>query len=249
MSKFSKYDVLICGILSPIAAFLLYVVVYGTLTRYSTDLNQDWLFRISAATAAMTLPFLVTLMLGIKKIREQALTISGKIGLALAFLSLFLAWQPVSDAVTRSKQVKNMAMRDVSAPTFDAVDILGKTQRLADHKGEVVLVNRWATWCEPCRKEMPNLDRLFQSRKSQGFTVFGMSDENADVQRKFVGEVPVTYPLLTVGGNIPSFYRDIARYPAIFLIDRQGRLQPAPGPDEPFEKVESAVDTLLHSRS
>lgn len=64
-------------------------------------------------------------------------------------------------------------------------------------------------------------------------------------QRRFVEQVPVTYPLLIVGGGVPVFYRDIARYPALFLIDRQGRLQPAPRPDEPFEKVQAAVDTLL----
>ena len=55
--------------------------------------------------------------------------------------------------------------------------------------------------------------------------VFGLSDE--DLQHKFVEQVPVSYPLFTLRGNVPSFYRDIARYPAIFLIDRQGRLQPA----------------------
>ena len=65
------------------------------------------------------------------------------------------------------------------------------------------------------------------------------------MQRKFLEQVPVSYPLLTLKGEIPSFYRDIARYPAIFLIDRRGQLQPAPGPDQPFEKVAEAVDGLL----
>jgi peroxiredoxin len=76
-----------------------------------------------------------------------------------------------------------------------------------------------------------------------------LSDEDADLQRKFAQQVPVSYPLLTHSGQVPSFYRDIARYPAIFLIDRQGRLQPAPGPDQPFEKVEAAVDALLKNDS
>jgi hypothetical protein len=47
--------------------------------------------------------------------------------------------------------------------------------------------------------------------------------------------------------GVPSFYRDIARYPAIFLVDRQGHLQTAPGPDEPFSKIEITVDTLLNA--
>ena len=57
----------------------------------------------------------------------------------------------------------------------------------------------------------------------------------------------MTYPLLTVRGQVPSLCRDIARYPAMFLIDRQGRLQPAPGPDQPFDSLQGAVDTLLKS--
>ena len=249
MTKLSKHRVLICGILSPLAALFLYALVYGTLTRYSADLDKDWLLRLSVSTLVMTVPFLVTLILAIKDGRRHTFSLSGKIGLAIAILSLGLAWQPVSDGLTRSKQVRNLAMRGVAAPPFDTVDILGKTQRLGDHKGEVVLVNIWATWCGPCRNEMPNLDRLYQGHKQQGFTVFGLSDESVDVQRTFLKQVPVTYPLLTVSRGIPDLYRDIARYPAIFLIDRQGRLQPAPGPDQPFEEVGSAVDSLLNADS
>jgi thiol-disulfide isomerase/thioredoxin len=105
----------------------------------------------------MTVPFLVTF------------------ALALAILSLGLAWNPVSDGITRSKQSRNLAMRDVVAPPFDTLNLLGKTQRLGDHKGKVVLVNIWATWCGPCRNEMPKLDRLYRKRKDQGFMMFGLS--------------------------------------------------------------------------
>lgn len=241
--------VLISGLLSPLAALFLYVLVYTILTGFSTDLEKNWLFRLSLSTLAMALPFLVTLALAIKDRHGRALSLSAKVGLAIAIVSLGLAWKPVSDGITRSKQSRNQAMRDVAAPLFDTMDILGKTQRLGDHKGEVVLVNIWATWCEPCRNEMPKLDRLYQERKPQGFIVFGLSDEGVNVQRKFWEQVPVSYPLLTLKGKVPGLYREIARYPAIFLIDRQGRLQPAPGPDQPFEKLEAAVDALVHSGS
>jgi peroxiredoxin len=249
MPRLSRYRVLAFGILSPLAAIFLYAVVYATLTGHSNDLEKDWLFRLSLSTIAMTVPFLVTLVFAVRDIRGQTFSLSGKIGLAIAILSLGLAWKPVSDGLTRSKQVRNLALRDVAAPSFETVDILGKTQQLTAHKGEVVLVNIWATWCGPCRNEMPKLDQLYQQRKQQGFTVFGISDESVDVQRKFVAQVPVTYPLLTVSAGVPAFYREIARYPAMFLIDRQGRLQPAPGPDQPFEKLEAAVAALLVSDS
>jgi peroxiredoxin len=249
VTRLSKYRVLLFGILSPLAAFFLYVLVYGTLTRYSANLEKDWLFRLSVSTLAMTVPFFMTLALAIKDHGRHKISLAGKVGLAIAFLSLALTWKPVSDGILRSRQSRNLALRDVAAPPFDTPDLQGKIQRLADEKGKVVLVNIWATWCGPCRQEMPKLDRLYREHQDQGFIVFGLSDESIDQQRKFVEQVPVTYPLLTVSGTIPNLYRDIARYPAIFLIDRQGRLQPAPGPDQPFAKVEAAVDALLATGS
>jgi peroxiredoxin len=245
----SKYRVLIAGILSPVLALFLYVLVYGTLTHCSADLEKDWLFRLSLSTLAMALPLLFTLVLAIRDRARQPLALSAKVGLAFAIFSLGLTWKPVSDGVTRFKQVRNLAMRGVPAPMFDTPDLAGTPERLADQKGKVVLVNIWATWCGPCREEMPKLDRLYRDRKDQGFVVFGLSDESVDLQRKFVEKVPVSYPLLTSSGQIPDLYRDIARYPAIFLIDRQGRLQPAPGPDAPFKRVEATVDALLKTGS
>jgi thiol-disulfide isomerase/thioredoxin len=245
VNKLTKYRVLLCGILSPLAAAVLYVLIYGILTRLSKDVEQDWLFRLSLATLGMILPFVLTFVLAWKDSRRHALLLSGKIGLIIACLSLVLIWKPVEDGIQRSKQSRNQAMRNVAAPAFETLDLDGNTQRLADHRGDVVLVNIWATWCGPCRAEMPKLDRLYRTRKGQRFIVFGLSDEETMRQKEFLKEIPVSYPLLTVRGNIPELYRDIARYPAIFLIDRNGQLQPAPGPDQPFEALQTTVDHLL----
>jgi thiol-disulfide isomerase/thioredoxin len=246
MAKLSNYRVLICGVLSPLGALVLYAIVYSTLKRVSSDLERDWLFRLSLSSAAMTLPFLTTVLLIMRENRRHALSWSSKIGLVIALLSLGLVLSPISDGITRWEQSRNMAMHDVEAPAFDTVDLYGKSQRLRDQKGKVVVVNIWATWCTPCRAEMPKLEQLYQQRKDQGFVVFGLSDEDINVQRKYLQQVPVSYPLLTVAGQVPKFYRDIARYPAIFLIDRQGRLRPAPGPDQPFDRLEATVVELLN---
>ncbi|HEY4739650.1 MAG TPA: TlpA disulfide reductase family protein [Candidatus Acidoferrales bacterium] len=245
MNKLSKQRVLIAGIVSPFAALILYALVYGTLTSYSSDREKDWRFRLIVSAIAMLVPLALTAFLAWKDRRAQRLTLSGKCGLALALLSLGLAWIPIHDGIARARQIRNLAMHDVAAPAFDTLDIAGKPQRLADHYGDVVIVNIWATWCEPCRDEMPKLDQLYRERKDKGLMVFGISDEDVLTQQKFVHQIPVTYPLLTLNGKVPALYRDVAQYPAIFLIDRKGQLQPAPGSGQPFEKIESVVNSLL----
>ncbi len=247
MARQFKHIVLLCGVLSPLAALVFYSVVYETLTHRSANLEGDWLFRLSLSTLAMTVPFIVTVALAVKNRRTPSL--SSKIGIALATASLFLLWKPVHDGVLRARQERNMAVHGVIAPAFDTVDIFGNPQRLRDETGKVVLVNIWATWCQPCRNEMPKLDNLYREQKGRGLIVFGISNEDVAVQKKFLRQIPVSYPLLTLSGQVPSLYRDIARYPALFLIDRSGRLQPAPTPDQPFEKVEATVDALLNSGS
>jgi cytochrome c biogenesis protein CcmG, thiol:disulfide interchange protein DsbE len=246
MGTLSKYRVLVSGILSPFLAVFLNVIVNGILMRFSADPEKDWRFRLSISTVVMAAPVVVTLVLALKERRRTELSLSWKIGLAIALLSLGLVAKPVSDGMTRSKQEQNSMTRDVPAPLFDTPDLFGKPQRLTDYKGEVVLVNIWATWCAPCRAEMPALDRLFQARKDRGFVVLGMSDESVAAQRKFQDEVKVSYPLLTLTGDVPHFYRDIARYPAMFLIDRHGRLRSTPNPGQPFERVVASVDALLN---
>lgn len=246
MQKLSKHRVLFSGILSPFLAVFLSVIVNGILTTFSANPEKDWRFRLSVSTVVMAAPFLVTFVLALKERRRAALSLSGKAGLALALLSLGLMSKPLSDGITRSKQERNSMMRNVPAPLFDTPDIFGNPHRLADLKGEVVLVNIWATWCGPCRAEMPALDQLYRQRKDRGFVVLGMSDEGVAAQRRFQERVKVSYPLLTWAGDVPGFYRDIARYPAMFLIDRHGRLRSAPDPTEPFERVAASVDALLN---
>jgi thiol-disulfide isomerase/thioredoxin len=246
MGKILKYKVLAAGILSPPAAAFLGLYAYARLTRASTDLNQDFVPRLMLVILAMVTPFVVTLLLAFMDSRHGTLTRSSKAGLSLAVLSLGLTWMPIRGLIGRVQQAQNVAIRDVAAPPFDTVDILGKPHRLHDHLGKVVLINAWATWCGPCREEMPELDRLYQKRKDEGLIVFGLSTEEVALQQKFVTEqLSVSYPLLTADGDVPSLYRDIQRWPALFLIDRKGQLHPVAQAGEPFEKVEAAVDALL----
>jgi cytochrome c biogenesis protein CcmG/thiol:disulfide interchange protein DsbE len=245
VANLSKYRVLLAGILSPLLALVLNVIFIQILLALSANPENNWRFRLFVSSLALPVPFLATVMLAMRERRRGALSLSAKIGLGIAALSLVLIAKPVMDGVARSKQSHNMAMHDVPAPMFGTLDIQGKPQRLADYKGKVVLVNIWATWCEPCRSEMPQLDKLYRSREADGFVVLGISDESSEKQQAFLRQVPVTYPLLTTTAGVPAFYREIAKYPTIFLIDRKGMLQPAPNQSEGFERVEEAVAELL----
>jgi peroxiredoxin len=245
MANLSKYRVLLAGFLSPLLALVLNVIFIQTLLALSPDPESNWRFRLLVSSLALPLPFLATLLLALRDRRQGALSLSARIGLGIAACSLLLIAKPVMDGLARSKQSRNMAMHDVPAPLFDTLDIQGKPQRLADYQGKVVLVNIWATWCEPCRTEMPLLDKLYRSRKADGFVVLGISDESIEQQQAYLTQVPITYPLLITTPGVPAFYREIGRYPAIFLIDRNGTLKPAPSQSQGFARVEEAVGTLL----
>jgi thiol-disulfide isomerase/thioredoxin len=237
--------VFVAGVASPVASALLYVVVYSAMTAASHNLNKDWLFRLSIATFAMVLPSVFVFVLAFRQSHETGLSALSKVGIAIAVLALGLVIKPATDGVLRFKQERNMALNDVAAPSFVSVDLDGNPQRLSDQEGKVVLVNRWATWCGPCLLEMPELDQLYKSRKDQGLIVYGLSDQDIADQKKFLQKTPVTYPMLTMTGGVPGFYRDVARFPASFLIDREGRLHTIPNADGSFAGIKKAVDQLL----
>ena len=243
-----KRKLLILGILSPIAAIICYILVYNVLSDLSSNLENDWRFRLTASALAMTIPFFVILAMTIRASKQGALPLSAKIGMLIAALSLGLTLLPMRDGFARARQTRNRQLHDVTAPDFATTDLRGTPQHLSDYKGKVVLINIWATWCEPCRNEMPKLDQLYRDKQSQGFVVLGMSDESVATQQRFLTEVPVTYPLLLVNEHIPELYREIAQYPALFLVDREGRLQPAPAPRQPFDQTASAVDAMLSQK-
>ncbi|HTB98678.1 MAG TPA: TlpA disulfide reductase family protein [Terracidiphilus sp.] len=241
--------VFVVGVVAPFAAILLYGLVYGLMTSLSRDVERDWGFRLFVAAVAMTVPSILTFVVAFRQFGQHKLSMLSIVGLVLAVLTLGLVAKPAHDGIVRSRQERNMALHDVAAPQFETRDIAGKVQRLSDQKGKIVLINLWATWCAPCRIEMPKLDQLYKDRKDRGLVVFGLSAEDAETQGKFLAKVPVSYPLLTMTEGVPNFYRDVARYPALFLVDRDGQLQPLSGATESFASVEAAVDRLLEMPS
>jgi len=107
---------------------------------------------------------------------------------------------------------------------FTLNDLQGKSWSLKSLQGKVVLVNFWATWCPPCRKEMPDLQSLYLRFKDNGFVVLSISDEEAAKVSPFVAERNITYPVLLDPERRVNVEFQIEGIPKSFVYDRAGKL-------------------------
>ncbi len=107
---------------------------------------------------------------------------------------------------------------------FSLKDLSGKTWTFSDLRGKVVLVNFWATWCPPCRKEMPDLETLYERFAPQGLVILGISDEEAAKVDPFIKDRKVTFPVLLDPGRKVNEAFIVEGIPKTFIYDRQGKL-------------------------
>jgi peroxiredoxin len=125
-----------------------------------------------------------------------------------------------------------MAVRPVSAagqlvgapaPDFALRSLAGGTQRLSEHLGEVVIINFWATWCGPCRQEMPLLDELYTKYRRAGLVLLGVSvDEDPERAAEMARTLQVSYPVLFDARKQVSTAYQLGVMPMTVLIDREG---------------------------
>lgn len=112
------------------------------------------------------------------------------------------------------------------APKFTLESLKGPGLSLESFKGKVVLLNFWATWCVPCRKEMPDLEKAYKENKKEGFVVIGVNVlQTADKIRGYIREEKITFPIaLDPDGKIMKLYK-VGALPYSVLIDRKGNLK------------------------
>lgn len=113
------------------------------------------------------------------------------------------------------------------APAFSLPALEGgETVTLGDYRGEVVYVGFWASWCAPCREELPLLSSLWQRHRDEGFQVIGVNvDEDPEAARRYARELGLEFPLvLDTDRSVSKLYR-VAGYPSHYLVDRRGKVR------------------------
>jgi peroxiredoxin len=114
--------------------------------------------------------------------------------------------------------------RHRSEGDFTLMDLQGKSWTLKALRGKVVLVNFWATWCPPCRKEIPDIETLYNRFKDRGFVVLGISDEKEATVQQYVGQHEMTYPVLLDPGRKVNTQFAVEGIPRSLIYDRSGKL-------------------------
>lgn len=111
------------------------------------------------------------------------------------------------------------------AADFTLRDLDGKLHKLSDYRGKVVFLNFWATWCPPCRAEIPSMERLNEVLGNKDFVMLAINtDENVKDLEAFVKETPHNFTVLSdADGKIQNLYK-VFKFPETFVLDRQGRI-------------------------
>ena len=112
------------------------------------------------------------------------------------------------------------------APQFTLGAKGGSTVSLAQYKGQVVMLNFWASWCGPCRKEMPLLENIYKQYKKSGFTLIGVNVEpDSKAADKWLEQTPVTFPVIYDKDSTGSKSYDVSGMPSTVIIDRKGNIR------------------------
>ena len=148
---------------------------------------------------------------------------------ALAFFTVWITWRAKAVEMRVHGHESGAGLRGRPAPDFQLSSLDGRTVRLADFRGRRVVVGFWASWCGPCRVELPALRRFYlQARKAEGeaFDILAISvDSNPEDARRAAAELKIPFPvLLDTDWKVSSSYA-VEGIPALFLIDADGKVK------------------------
>ncbi len=194
---------------------------------------------IEEASRSLAAP---TLSRSVRKVVEMARRFGLLAVLVLVVAALF--WSGVHNLRKRRMQMQQAQQAQVTitkdgpdaapsagklegkaAPGFTLLDTSGKKVSLADYKGKPVVVNFWATWCGPCRLEMPWFEEFSAKYKDQGLVVLGISEDDGAPKEdidKAVRKAGVSYPILLTDGKVSGAYGGVDYLPETFYVDKTG---------------------------
>jgi thiol-disulfide isomerase/thioredoxin len=156
----------------------------------------------------------------------------------LALLALFL----VPSGLLRASPVK-----PVPAPSWKLKDVDGKVVSWEQFKGKVVVVDFWATWCPPCRTEIPGYIALQKKYAAAGLVIVGISvdTDGPEVVRKYMKDVGINYQIVIADDQVQDLFAPIQGYPTTFIIDRDGLIRDKKLGREPTAEYEKAILAIL----
>lgn len=148
---------------------------------------------------------------------------------------------------TASALVQEASTARKPAPDWQLNEPNGKTVKFSDFRGKVVILDFWATWCAPCRVEIPNFVDLQKQYGDKGLRVVGVSldEQGPEVVKKFVRQFGVTYPIVMGNQKVAEAYGGIDAIPTTFVIDRHGRIVNQHMGYDDKEAFEKEIQSLL----
>jgi len=156
------------------------------------------------------------------------------LAIGLFSLGLGLLWKVISSgeqaAGTEPAAAQRLCVQPAAvqfpAPDLELTDLAGEAVRLQDYRGQVVLLNTWATWCPPCRAEMPDLQQYFERHQAEGFTILAVNiGESAEQVARFKTQAGLTFPVWLDPGEETLRALNTVSLPYSVVIDRAGEVQ------------------------
>ena len=152
--------------------------------------------------------------------------------------------------VDEGDEAEEPSLRGKAAPGFSLTTLDGKKVSLSDYKGKAVLVNFWATWCGPCKVEMPWFEQFQKQYAGQGLVILGLVDDvdaGKDTIAKVAGKAGVTYPILLADGKVQKAYGGVDVLPMSFYVDRNGVVVEETAGLGPKDQIEAHIKKAIAS--
>ena len=171
------------------------------------------------------------------------------VAIVVAIVLVFAIYKMSRRGVGTSKPAGPSSAVHAVAPDFSLQDLNGQPLELASYRGKVVLLDFWATWCTPCRGEIPHFVEFQDKYREQGLQVLGISmDDDAKPVRKFYQEFKMNYPVALGNEKVADAYGGVLGLPVTFVIDRDGKVAAKYVGEVAMSSMQQEVESLLQAK-